>query len=363
MIFNIDNIMLKIVSFKDKIVSVDELLCFCSENNCSDLYLKVGEKPYINRYGRIIEIPSIPFRKVEWEEWATVGISSERNSKYVREKMLDLTYECLIPETSKFYESHTYFRYRVSAGFSNNKNIATFRMITPDLPSFNTINYPEDVKNILRKSLFNRTGIILFVGATGSGKTTTLASCINDFSKKGEPLDNSMIVTLEDPVEYIYNNTDSMRIVQKELGPDFKTFPNGVKQALREHPTHILCGEIRDKEGISTCIEASRTGHKVMTTFHTDDVAGTLARLYNYLSDNGDNIMFDLIANIDLIICQRLSSKDGSFELGTQYMYFTEMIKKHLQNIILEKKNIPMEINKLFQDKTVIENKLAKDWS
>ena len=343
--FAISAIHLKVNSqFNNKIVTIDQLLAFCSENKCSDLYIKVGEQPYINRYGQIIVIPSIPFRIQEWESWSKLAISSERNSTYVREKMLDLTYELLIPETSEFYSRHKLFRYRVSVGYSNNKNIATFRMISPDLPSFKTINYPEAVKEVLKRSFQNKTGIILFVGATGSGKTTTLASCINDFSNAGEPLDNSMIITLEDPVEYLYNNTNSMRIVQKELGKDFKSFPKGIKQSLREHPTHILCGEIRDEEGISTCIEASRTGHKVMTTFHTDDVSGTIARLYNYLSNNSDNIMYDLIANIDLIVCQRLSSNGNKFKLDTQYMYFTEEIKKYLQTVIMEKKNIPMAI-------------------
>ena len=361
-VFKIDDINLKLLQFKDKYPNVNDLLRFCSENNCSDLYLTVNDYPYINRYGRIIRVPSEPLVLKDWNDFKESFLTSERNTSYVRSKMLDLTYTLRIQQDSKWYGIHTDYRYRVALGYSQKNETATFRVISPDLPSFNKINYPDDIKEVIKKSLSNKTGIILICGETGSGKTTTLAASINDFTKKDEPLDNSMIITLEDPIEYLYPSSNSVRIVQKELDVDFLSFADGVKQALREHPTHILCGEIRDQVGISTCIEAARTGHKVMTTFHTGSVSGTLSRLYNYLSKDGDNIMFDLIANIDLIVCQKLSSKDDKFNLETQYMYFTDKVKKHLQNVILQGKNIPMEIDELFKDKDLIENKLARDW-
>ena len=367
--FTISDIETRVQQFANQTPSIDKLLKFCTEEKCSDLYIKVNDYPYIFRYGKMIKVPCYPISDEIWNKWAGIAISSERNAGYVRQKMLDFQYTLPLhsfqsPEDiDKNGRNNEEYRYRVSAGFSEGNKIATFRMITPELPSFKNINYPQEVIDVIKQSMEQKSGIVMLVGETGSGKTTTLAASIHDFSQKGEPLDNSMIITLEDPIEYQYPSTSSTRIVQKELGIDFMSFPLGVKQSLREHPTHILCGEIRDEEGISTCVEAARTGHKVMTTFHTGSVSGTISRLYNYLSGDSDNIMFDLIANIDLIVCQRLTADGSEFKLDTQYMFFTDEIKRKLQKVIFEGKNIPMEVDELFNNPKLIEDKICKDWS
>ena len=360
--FNMEEVLFQ--KFNNKLASIDTLLVFCSENDCSDLYIKAGTKPHINRYGRMYEVPCMPINDIAWNDFSKIAISAERNSKYVREKMLDIAYTVDIPEDSKHRKNHKTFRYRVSAGFSQRRFIATFRMINPDLPSFSTIKFPEIVRDALESSFETKTGIILLCGPTGSGKTTTLASSINDFSKDDGPLQNSMIITLEDPIEYVYDMTKNTRIIQKELGVDFKSFSSGVKQSLREHPTHILCGEIRDREGINVCVEASRTGHKVITTFHTDDVPGTVSRMFFYLSsgDNTDEAMHDLITHLDFILCQRLVSSGESFRLETQYMLFIDEIKVALKRIVSEGQNIPTAIAQLFNNKSLIDSGVIKDW-
>lgn len=352
-------------TFRNKLASIDTLLAFCTEHDCSDLYIKAGTRPHINRHGRMYEVPCMPINDIAWNEFAKVAISSENNAKYVREKMLDFSYSVDVPEDSKYSGQLRVFRYRVSAGFSQRRPMATFRMINPVLPSFKRLDFPPQVERALRRSFESKTGIILLTGPTGSGKTTTLASCINDYTKEG-PLENSMIITLEDPIEYVYGMSKNSRIIQKELGIDFKTFSSGVKQALREHPTHILCGEIRDREGINVCVEASRTGHKVITTFHTDDVAGTVSRMYFYLAsgDNTEEAMYDLITHLDFVLCQRLvASPDGGFKLETQYMMFIDEIKKVLQKVIERGGNIPIAISNLFNNEALLKHRVVKDWS
>lgn len=362
---NKNNIEELIKQFNNKLVDIDELLEFCSENGCSDLYIKAGTKPHINKFGKMYQLPCMPINDVMWNKFAKVAISQENNKKYVREKMLDFSYSVDIPEYSRFYEEYSLFRYRVSAGFSQGRFMATFRMITPYPPTFESIDFPKVSENAIRHAFKSSTGIVLLCGPTGSGKTTTLASSINDFTKNGEPLSNSMLITLEDPIEYIYDMTDSARIIQKELGSDFKTFSNGVKQALREHPTHILCGEIRDSEGINVCVEASRTGHKVVTTFHTEDVAGSVSRMLFYLSkdSNVNEAVFDLITNLSFIMCQRLVPSEDGFKLETQYMLFIDKIKDLLQKAILRGDNITMVINDLFNNEQLISNNIVKNWS
>ena len=194
--------------------------------------------------------------------------------------------------------------------------------------------------------------------------TTSMAACINDFTKTDKCLDNNMIITLEDPIEYVYNSTKSTRLIQKELYKDFKTFPSGVRQALREHPNVIVIGEMRDKESIETGIDAARTGHSVIGSFHTSDVAESISRLGFYLADSSGNnaAMYDLIANLNLILCQRLTSSNNKFILETQYLMFTPEITKYLQNVISKGNNISMNIIELFKRKELINSHILSDW-
>lgn len=345
----------KIKSFENKVPNIDELLKFCTENDCSDLYIKTGEFPYISRYGLLYRVPTFELTNKLWQEWAKYAISSENNAKYVRQKMLDFSY--VIKN-----ENEEEYRYRVSAGFSFSKNIASFRMISRELPSFKAINFPKNIEDILKQTAKDRNKITMFCGVTGSGKTTTMAACINDFSKPGGSFNNSVIISLEDPIEYVYEKTENVNIIQKELGVDFKEFSLGVKQALREHPNFINVGETRDKETINTLVEAARTGHAVYTSFHSSDVADTISRLYNYLINENPEIMYDLISNINIVICQRLIPNNDGFKLNTQYMIFTNDIIKYLNKMIELGKNIPNEINKLFHNDQLLEYGIVKDW-
>lgn len=341
-------------NFNGKILNINDLLIFCTENECSDLYIKIGECPRIFRYGILYEVPTYELTNRLWQEWAKYAITHENNAKYVREKMLDFSYVIPLEDVE--------YRYRVSVGFSLSKNTASFRIISKRPPSFKSINFPTYIENILKQISQKRNGITLFCGVTGSGKTTTFASCINDFSKPGEAFENSVIISLEDPIEYVYDLGSSVYIIQKELGTDFKTFNLGVKQALREHPNFINVGETRDKETINTLVEAARTGHAVFTSFHSSDVADTISRLYNYLINENSEIMYDLISNINMIICQKLIPDSNGFKLNIQYMVFTEQIVLYLNEMIQKGKNIPSEINKLFKNKELLNYKLVKNW-
>ena len=171
------------------------------------------------------------------------------------------------------------------------------------------------------------------------------------------------MISLEDPIEYRYNSTNSFYIMQKELGIDFKQFDLGVKQALREHPNFVNVGETRDRDTINTLVEASRTGHAVITSFHSSDVADTISRLYNYLITYNPEIMYDLIANLNIILCQKLIPSENGFKLNTQYMIFNDAIVLYLTKMIQDGKNIPTEINKLFKNQELIKYGLVKDWN
>lgn len=333
---------------------IDEQLIFCTKNGCSDLFVKVGEPATIYQYG-IIYNTLHPTDEIAWNNFANKAITSEQNAKYVRDKMLDFSYEA------------NGLRYRVNCSFSQGQKIATFRMISDKLPTFNSLKLDDNVVALLERAFSQKQGISMLVGATGSGKTSTLAACINSFSagfgsRKELPLKDSHMITLEDPIEYIYPSTGSTLITQKELGRDFMSFELGIKSSLREHPTHMLVGETRDKETIRALVECSRTGHSCLTTFHTSSVSDTLARIYSYLAGENQDVMFDLIANLNFILCQQLIKSRKGYKMRYQYMFFTEQVKKVLVEAIYRNKNIPNTVENLMKNEQLLKANLCSGW-
>lgn len=343
--------------------SIEEILIWATEHDCSDVYIKAFDKPYISRYGKIRQLPCTEITKDMWHVFYDKYVLNELNADYVRRKLLDISVEVRIPDDSPNFGKfdNNFYRYRASFGFSNDKNICTFRMIRPNKPTFDTINYPKQCEEALHSVIAKRSGILLFCGPTGSGKSTTLAACINTFTQAGDILDNKVIITLEDPIENDFLNTPSVKITQKELERDFKDFATGIKAALREHPNMIVVGECRDKEVICAAIEACRTGHSTVSSFHSSNVGGTVSRLLYHL-DNDKNLSYDLITNLNMIMCQRLIPSDTGYIVDTQYMIFNDVITKTLLDIVDRDLNVAVEINKLMLDEELQREGAIKNW-
>ena len=345
-------------------MEIDDLLIFTTEHDCSDLYIKVGEHPYISRFGHINKLPCYPTSKDIWSKFYDKYILNELNAGYVRQKLLDTSVGIRVPESSPNYGKYpnNQYRYRVSFGFSEEKNVATFRMIKPEQPTFETINYNPICVEALRKTYSKPSGICYETGPTGSGKSTTMAACINSFTKPGQVLDNKVFITLEDPIENLFTSTDTCKISQKELGKDFMSFGLGIKAALREHPNVIIVGECRDKEVICAAIEAARTGHTTITTFHASDVAGTVNRLLYHL-DNDKNLSLDLILQLNIILSQKMLKQNGKYLVDTQFMVFEDIITNRLVEVLDNPNaNISKEINMMIADPQLQSMGLVKDW-
>ena len=353
-----------ILALKRQKMSIPELLIFTTEHRCSDLYIKVGEQPFISRFGKIIRVPCKPINKDDWSTFYSDYILNELNAIYVRQKLLDTSVAIRVPETSPNYGKFkdNQYRYRSSFGFSEEKNTATFRMIKPEQPTFDTINYDKTCVEALKKAYSKPSGICYCTGPTGSGKSTTMAACINTFTRPGGILDNKVFITLEDPIENMFENTDSVKISQKELGKDFLTFGLGIKAALREHPNIIIAGECRDKEVICAAIEAARTGHVTSTTFHASDVAGTINRLLYHL-DNDKNLSLDLILQLNIILSQKMLKSNGKYLVDTQFMLFEDEVTNRLVDLLDDPDaNLSKEINEMIHDTDLQERGLVKDW-
>ena len=198
-------------------------------------------------------------------------------------------------------------RFRVNI-FSQRGNCSiVLRKLNTEIPTIEQLNLPMILKEIPNE----KTGLVLVTGATGSGKTTTLAAVLHEVNKK-RPIH---IITLEDPVEYIHAHIKAT-FNQRELGTDFDDYSNGLRAALRQAPKVILVGEMRDRETVRIALSAAETGHLVMSTLHTVDAAQTINRILGMFEpEEQEQIRIRLADTLRWVVSQRLVSKIG----GSRY--------------------------------------------
>jgi twitching motility protein PilU len=216
-------------------------------------------------------------------------------------------------------------RFRVNV-FHQRGNVAmVLRFITPELPQLDALGMPEVIKDMIML----RRGLILMVGASGSGKSTTLAAMI-DYRNKNSA---SHIVTIEDPIEFLHSNQKSI-VNQREVGLDTHSYHRALRSAMREAPDVILIGEIRDRETMQAAIDLAGTGHLAIATLHANNSPETLDRIINmYPNDQHKQVLMDLAQYIRVIISQRLvRSKEGKRVAAVEIMLNTP----HISEMILK---------------------------
>jgi twitching motility protein PilU len=216
-------------------------------------------------------------------------------------------------------------RFRVNI-FHQRGNVAmVLRFITTELPNLDDLGMPA----ILRDLVMLRRGLILMVGASGSGKSTTLAAMIDHRNRNSA----SHIVTIEDPIEFLHANKKSI-INQREVGLDTHSYAAALRSAMREAPDVILIGEIRDRETMQAAIDLAGTGHLAIATLHANNSPETLDRIINmYPNDQHKQVLMDLAQYIRAIISQRLvRSKEGKRVAAVEIMLNTP----HISEMILK---------------------------
>jgi twitching motility protein PilT len=194
-------------------------------------------------------------------------------------------------------------RFRISI-FSQRGNYSiVLRKLNTVIPTLEWLNFPDIITDIPRE----KTGLVLVTGATGSGKSTTLAAVLNEINNS-KPVH---IITLEDPVEFIHTHNVAT-FNQRELGTDFDTFSNGLRAALRQAPKVILVGEMRDRETVQIALSAAETGHLVLSTLHTIDAGQTINRILGMFEpEEQEQIRARLADMLRWVISQRLVAKIG----------------------------------------------------
>ena len=248
---------------------LDDFLIKSQKAQASDIHLNCNKVPSLRINGEIYKISTSPL---------TYG-----DIQAILEKTLPTEYRNAMKDAKDFdyiYEIKGVSRYRVNYCKDIYHGKFTFRTIPYYIKSLNELALPEYLKEFTK---FNN-GIVFVTGATGSGKSTTLASLIEIINQTRK----SHIVTIEDPVEFVYEDKKSI-ITQRSLDIDVKDFKSGIKYALRQDPNVILVGEIRDKETLLSAIEASETGHLVFSTLHTNGTIPSINRLKGFIEESGQN--------------------------------------------------------------------------
>lgn len=268
--------------------SVDEYLKLGQEYECSDIHLATGSPPMWRRFGKLQPI---------WDNAAVLTAEDAQRLAYgfLGEEQIKLLEE---RGDVDFAYSPGFGRFRASVVQQRLGLDIVMRVISTKLRTMEELKLPEVCRTLTRF----QNGLVLITGSVGSGKSTTLASLIDEVNKDRD----DHIITLEDPVEYVFE-PKGCHINQREVGVHTKSFAAALRGALREDPDVIMVGEMRDLETISLAITASETGHLVLGTLHTGNAARTLDRVLDvFPSDQRDQIRIMVSESLRGILSQQL---------------------------------------------------------
>ena len=253
----------------------------------SDLHLRIGVKPILRVDGALRPIADDPITPQNMEEIMGQILTEEQKKRFFQRNELDLALS--VSKMGRFRIN--FYRQRGTVGVA-------IRTVNTIIPSFEELNLPP----VLKKLANNRRGLIILTGTTGSGKSTTLAAMIDHINSTR----SENILTIEDPIEYIHRNRESI-IAQREVGGDTESFITALRHAFRQDPDVILIGEIRDLETMSIALTAADTGHLVLSTLHTLSAVETINRIISFFPlHQHQQIRLLLSATLKAIVCQRL---------------------------------------------------------
>ena len=311
---------------------LDMLIKLAYENG-SDLYLSTGAVPSIKFNGVLTPIQELAMKPGETTAIANDIMDSEQQATF--EKELEMNLALSLPKVGRF---------RVNIFRQRNEISIVARNIKLDIPTFEELKLPP----VLLDVIMEKRGLVLFVGATGSGKSTSLAALIDHRNKNT----SGHIITIEDPIEYVHPHKKSI-INQREVGVDTRSFHAALKNTLRQAPDVILIGEIRDRETMEHALAFAETGHLAISTLHANNANQALDRIINFFpEERRDQLMNDLGNNLKAFVSQRLvKTVDGKRRAAVEILLGTatiqDMIRRgdfsNIKEIMEKSVNLGME--------------------
>lgn len=304
----------------------DDLLLFCSEHDASDVTIQNGSSIVAECQGRLHLVTQRELTLQEVSDIANHIYGANAVSKVFSGSDVDASYETRIKDQATRKKQ----RYRVNmtaCQVQGHKGMQITLRTIPDMPPhISQMNLNEE----LLDSLNIPQGLFIVSGATGSGKSTLMASLVRNLIEK--PDSHLKILTYESPIEYVYDDikTHSAIVSQTEIPRYLPTFASGVRNALRRKPGLIMVGEARDYETISSVMEASLTGHPVYTTVHSNGVADTFRRMVTLFPHlERDSRYYDLVQTTKVIVWQALvRNTEGKRTPVREFLVFTDKVKK-----------------------------------
>ena len=284
------------------------------DKGASDLFFSVGAPPNIKIEGILAPVGQTPLKPQQMAEIALSLMSDEQRKEF--ESTLELNMALSINGVGRFRIN--LFRQRGDVSM-------VVRYIKSEIPSIEQLNLPL----ILQSIVMELRGLVLVVGATGSGKSTTLASMIDHRNQNYR----GHILTIEDPIEYIHEHKKSI-VDQREVGIDTLTYDNALKNAMREAPDVILIGEIRERSSMKHAISYAETGHLCISTLHANNANQALDRVINFFPEDGRRqTLLDLSLNLRAIISLRLvpglkNQRMAAVEILLNTPYIADLIEK-----------------------------------
>lgn len=296
--------------------SIDQLLTEAVQMGGSDLHISVGAQPRVRVHGSLRNM-----------NYAVVTPKIAGDLLFPLMDTLARSTLNTVGQYDMAYSIYKVSRFRISIFKQKGDMAGVFRVLNETVPDYTKLGLPLNVFNMYKK----RRGLILIVGPTGSGKSTTLASFLDIINKNLY----KHIITLEEPIEYLHWHSRSL-INQREIGTDCDSFANGLRAALREDPDVILVGEMRDLETTEIALRSAETGHLVCSTLHTLGAADTINRIIDmYPERQHSQVRSQLCAILEAVVSQQLLPRaDGS---GYVVAYEVMFKNKKIQRMIRDK--------------------------
>ncbi len=291
------------------------LLSLGFEKGASDIHFQVGYLPLYRFNGELVELKYKVLTADDTEAIARTLLASDPDKTLDGQNEIDLAYE--IPNEGRF---------RVNISKERRAYNIVLRVIPLTIKAFDELNLPS----IMREISAVQRGLVLVTGATGMGKSTTLAAMLQEINRTRK----CKIVTIEDPVEFIFTHERSI-ITQREIKTDTASFPDALHSALRQDPDVIMVGEIRDASTVDTALKAAETGHAVFSSIHTNDVVTTLRRVPSFFPpEEQQQVRERLAENIQAIVSLRLlPDKRGSSRVpAVEIMRTTRSIRECMRD-------------------------------
>jgi twitching motility protein PilU len=296
-------------------MAMDRLFQLMKEKNASDMFFAVNSPVHIKINGNLIPINQHRLEPENILSLLSEIASTEQMQELERENELNMGVS--VPNLGRF---------RLSAFRQRGSISAVFRFVPANIPPIGELGLPS----VLSELIMEKRGLLLIVGATGSGKSTTIASMLDHRNEQR----SGHILTLEDPIEYLFKNKKSI-VNQREIGSDAVSFATALRNSMRQAPDCILIGEIRDKETMAAALAYAQSGHLVLATLHANNSYNALNRIISfYPIENRAALLQDLASSVKAIVSQRLikSAAGGQRQAAVEVMlntrYVADLIEK-----------------------------------